>query len=107
MTRQVKVHCIQGRRCLCFRNTFLIIRKGSLPEGTKSAKREQKALSGRENRWTTHINHQVSKTLVDEYGKDSRFVLEDLAGVRFDEDDLSKNSRYGNRKNMLLPGLSW
>ncbi len=30
------------------------------------------------------VNHQVSKTLVQTYGKQTLFVLEDLTGVTFD-----------------------
>ena len=30
------------------------------------------------------VNHQISKTLVEKYGKDTLFVLEDLTGVSFE-----------------------
>ena len=52
-------------------------------KGTKSAKRRLRSLSGRENRWISDVNHQLSKTLVKTYGKQTLFVLEDLTGVTF------------------------
>ena len=39
------------------------------------------------------VNHQISKTLVQKYGKDTLFVLEDLAGVSFEERNLSKTTK--------------
>ena len=53
-------------------------------KGTKSAKRRLRSLSGRENRWMSDVNHQLSKTLVKTYGKQTLFVLEDLTDVTFD-----------------------
>lgn len=53
-------------------------------KGTKSAKRRLRALSGRENRWMSDVNHCLSKTLVNTYGKQTLFVLEDLTNVTFD-----------------------
>ena len=53
-------------------------------KGTKSAKRRLRSLSGRESRWMNDVNHCLSKTLVQTYGKGTLFVLEDLTGVTFD-----------------------
>jgi IS605 OrfB family transposase len=39
------------------------------------------------------VNHQISKTLVQKYGKDTLFVLEDLAGVSFEESNLSRTAK--------------
>jgi IS605 OrfB family transposase len=39
------------------------------------------------------VNHQISKTLVQKYGKDTLFVLEDLTGVSFEESNLSKTAK--------------
>lgn len=36
------------------------------------------------------LNHRISKTLVQKYGKDTLFVLEDLIGVSFEEKNLSR-----------------
>ena len=66
-------------------------------KGTKSAKRRLKKLSGRENRWMTDVNHQLSKTLVQEFGSNTLFVLEDLTGVSFERTDLPKVLRNQNK----------
>ena len=66
------------------------VRRQLQSKGTKSAKRKLKAVSGRENRWMSDVNHQISKTLVEKYGKDTLFVLEDLTGVSFEESNLSR-----------------
>ena len=66
------------------RERFQNTRSELQSKGTKSAKRRLKAISGRENRWMTDVNHQLSKTLVDMYGSDTLFVLEDLTNVSFD-----------------------
>ena len=39
------------------------------------------------------VNHQISKTLVQKYGKDTLFVLEDLTGVSFEESNLSRTAK--------------
>ena len=59
----------------------------------KSAKRRLKAISGRENRWMSDVNHQISKTLVERYGEDTLFVLEDLTGVSVEERNLSRTAK--------------
>ena len=64
-------------------------------KGTKSAKRVLKRLSGRENRWMSDVNHQISKTLVEKYRKDTLFVLEDLAGISFEENNLEERTKKG------------
>lgn len=64
-------------------------------KGTKSAKRRLRSLSGRESRWMSDVNHQLSKTLVQTYGKQTLFVLEDLTGVTFDTvHSRKKENRY-------------
>ena len=66
-------------------------------KGTKSAKRRLKKLSGRENRWMTDVNHRLSKTLVQKFGSNTLFVLEDLTGVSFERTDLPKALRNQNK----------
>ena len=66
------------------RNHYANIRARLQAKGTKSAKRRLRSLSGRESRWMSDVNHQLSKTLVETYGKQTLFVLEDLTGVTFD-----------------------
>ena len=66
------------------RNHYANLRARLQEKGTKSAKRRLRSLSGRESRWMGDVNHQLSKTLVNTYGKQTLFVLEDLTGVTFD-----------------------
>lgn len=90
---QGKTEFVSGKKIATKRHKFQEVRKQLQTKGTKSAKRKLKAISGRENRWMSDVNHQLSKTLVQKYGKDTLFVLEDLAGVSFEESNLSKTAK--------------
>lgn len=90
---QGKTEFISGRKIATKRHKFQEVRRQLQSKGTKSAKRRLKAISGRENRWMSDVNHQISKTLVQKYGKDTLFVLEDLTGVSFEESNLSRTAR--------------
>ena len=43
----------------------------------------------------TDINHQISKTLARSYGENTLFVIEDLAGVSFSEENLKNRPSDG------------
>ncbi len=88
-----------GKHVLEKRAKFQEVRSQLQAKGTKSAKRALKRISGRENRWMTDVNHQLSKTLVSTYGTDTLFVLEDLTGVSFSEEIL--NSRKKKQRNQV------
>ena len=90
---QGKTEFISGRKVAKKRHKFQEVRRQLQSKGTKSAKRKLKAVSGRENRWMSDVNHQISKTLVQKYGKDTLFVLEDLTGVSFEESNLSRTAK--------------
>lgn len=90
---QGKTEFVSGKKITTKRHKFQEVRKQLQTKGTKSAKRKLKAISGRENRWMSDVNHQISKTLVQKYGKDTLFVLEDLAGVSFEESNLSRTAK--------------
>lgn len=77
------------------RDRFNAVRAQLQSKGTKSAKRVLKRLSGRENRWMTDVNHQLSKTLVEKYGADTLFVIEDLTGVSFSDNNLQNRTDKG------------
>ena len=79
-----------GKDVLEKRTKFNKVRQQLQSKNTKASKRVLKRLSERENRWMTDINHQLSKTLVEYYGKDTLFVIEDLTNVSFDEGNLNK-----------------
>ena len=99
-TYDEKGHCkfFRGKEVVDKRNTFNQVRAELQSRGTKSAKRKLKALSGRENRWMSDVNHQISKTLTETYGAGALFVLENLENVSLNEDNLSTFSRKGRNQ---------
>lgn len=86
-----------GKQIMAKRDTFQGTRAELQSKGTRSAKRALKRISGRENRWMSDVNHQVSKTLVTKYGPNTLFAVEDLAGVSFNEETLCALDPYGRR----------
>ena len=80
-----KTTFFSGKDIMAKRKSFVDVRAELQSKGTKSAKRALKRISGRENRWMSDVNHQITKTLVSEYGKGSLFVIEDLTGISFAE----------------------
>lgn len=51
--------------------------------GTKSARRKLKKLSGKERRFATHVNHCISKQIVEKAKRTNRAIaMEDLTGIR-------------------------
>ena len=94
--KQGKTTFYNGQKIMRKRAKYQRLRAQLQSKGTKSAKRRLKKLSGRENRWMTDVNHQLSKTLVQKYGSNTLFVIEDLTGVNFNRDDLPKTLRYQN-----------
>ena len=90
---------VNGRDILKKRESFNNVRAQLQSRGTKSAKRALKRISGRENRYMTDVNHQISKTLVDRYGRGTLFVIEDLADVSFAEENL--NGRSNEQRHQL------
>jgi IS605 OrfB family transposase len=66
--------------------------------GTRSAQKLLKRLSGREQRFMTWVNHNISKSIVNNFGG-SKIVLEDLKGIR--------KHRRGKRLNSMLSNWSF
>ena len=85
---------ISGKHVLHIRRKYAKLRAQLQSKGTKSAKRRLKKIGNRENRWMRDINHCISKTLVQQYGKNTLFVLEDLTNVTF---ETTKKRRKENR----------
>jgi putative transposase len=83
----------RGRWMKDKRAHFQRIRKSLQKRGTRSARRRLKAIGQRENRWMTHVNHVVSKALVEQAGSNTLFVLEDLSGVRERTERVHKKDR--------------
>lgn len=59
------------------------LRKKLQAKGTKASRRRLKQLSGKERRFAKHVNHEISKQLVDTAQRTARGIaLEDLQGIR-------------------------
>jgi putative transposase len=71
-----------GRSIKYKRSKYKHMRKQLQQLGTASARRKLNRIGQKENRWMTDVNHSVSKALVERYGADTLFVVEDLTGVR-------------------------
>ena len=85
---------VSGKAIISKRRKYKRLRKQLQAKGTKSAKRRLKKIGQRENRWMSNINHQVTKTLVNQYGSGTVFTIEDLTNVRFATEKVAKTSRY-------------
>ena len=83
-----------GRHIKAKRGHYRILRKDLQECGSKSAKRRIKSIGSRENRWISDINHSITKALVDKYGANTLFVLEDLTNVRNATERVNINNRY-------------
>lgn len=88
-----KTTFFSGKKIATKREKFQKVREQLQSKGTKSARRKLKSISGRENRWMTDVNHQISKTLTQMYGGNTLFVIEDLAGVSFEESNLNRHKK--------------
>lgn len=84
----------RGRHIKDKRAHYAKVRKSLQQRGTPSSRQRLKSIGQRENRWMTDVNHQISKALVDKYGKNTLFVLEDLTGIRGATEKVNKNNRY-------------
>ena len=84
-----------GKQISHKRRNYSRLRKELQSKNTKSAKRRLKQIGERESCWMNDVNHCLSKTLVEQYGKHTLFVLEDLTNVTFDTvSKRKKENRY-------------
>ena len=83
-----------GKQLTAKRRHYKKLRAKLQSKGTKSAKRRLKKIGHRENRWMADVNHQVTKTLVNHYGPNTLFVIEDLTGIRKTTEKIKKDKRY-------------
>ena len=90
---QGKTSFFSGKKIVTKKNKFQKVRRQLQSKGTRSAKRRLKAISGREHRWMSDVNHQISKTLVQKYGKDTLFVIENLDGLTINKRNLKKSPK--------------
>ncbi|MFH4427376.1 RNA-guided endonuclease TnpB family protein [Lactobacillus helveticus] len=83
-----------GQKILRKRRKYKKLRAELQAKGTKSAKRRLKKIGQRENRWMSDVNHHLTKTLIDHYGSNTIYALEDLTDVRFATEKSPKDQRY-------------
>lgn len=75
--------CYTGAHLNSLRKRKARLRGKLQSKGTKSAKRLLRKLSGKEKRFTSHVNHVISKRVVQKAKDTQRGVaLEDLKGIR-------------------------
>lgn len=84
-----------GRKNRDIRNHYIDLRSELQSKNTKSSKKRLKAINNRENRWMSDINHKITKALVDYYGPNTLFVLEDLESI-------SNDLNYSKKQNQEL-----
>lgn len=89
-----KTNFISGKHTLQVRRKYKKLRTELQKRGTKSAKRRLKKIGNRENRWMSDVNHQLSKTLVNQFESETLFVLEDLTGVKKTVKQRKQDDRY-------------
>lgn len=90
-----KTQFFDGQNVLKRRRHFKKLRQQLQSKNTKSSKRRLRKIEQRENRWMSDVNHRLSKTLIDQFGEHTLFVLEDLTNVTFDTvNQRHKNNRY-------------
>ena len=83
-----------GRAIKDKRSHYKQLRRKLQQKQTPSARKRLKQIGHRENRWMTDVNHCVSKSLVDKYGSNTLFVIEDLTGIRQATERVWKRYRY-------------
>lgn len=83
-----------GRHVKDIRAHYKKLRAELQSRGTRSSKKRLASIGSRENRWMNDVNHCISKALVNNAGKHSLIVLEDLTGVRTATERFKKKDRY-------------
>lgn len=86
-----------GRAVQKKRDNFTRLRHELQAKNTHSTRKKLKRIEQRENRWMTDVNHVLSKALVERYGAGTLFVIEDLEGVSFSEENLRRKSSKPKR----------
>lgn len=89
-----KTNFVNGKHLTYVRQKYKHLRSQLQKRQTSSARRRLKKIDHRENRYVADINHQLSKALVDHYGKKTLFVIEDLSRVRQATKRTKKENRY-------------
>lgn len=88
---------VSGSNIQRVRAKYQRVRASLQKKRTKGAKRTLRRVSGRENRYINDVNHCLTKTLVQKYGSNTLFVLEDLTEIRSSSN--KKNAALNNELN--------
>ncbi|MDF2725164.1 MAG: transposase [Paenibacillus sp.] len=91
---QGKTDFYSGRQVKRKRAHYKQLRQQLQKKQTTSSRRRLKQIGARETRYMTDVNHKVSKALVNQYGANTLFVLEDLTGVRKQTERVRLKDRY-------------
>jgi putative transposase len=89
-----------GEKITKVRDRFSRVRASVQKKGTKGAKRLLKRLSGRERRYQTWVNHNISKQIISRAIETSSIVaIEDLTGIRDRTHTQPRNKTERRRSN--------
>lgn len=93
---------ITGGQIRYERDQYLALRRRVQSNGSKSAKQLLKKLSGKEQRHVKHVNHEVSKAIIDEAIRTNActIALEDLTHIR-------KHIKAGRKVRTRLHRWAW
>ena len=89
-----KTTFFNGKPIKALRAKYKYLRKEIQQKGTSSARHRLLSIGSRENRYLSDVNHQITKTLINQYGEKTLFVLEDLTGVRQATEKVRVKDRY-------------
>lgn len=84
----------KGREIKDRRAQYKRLRAELQSKNTRSSKKRLASIGSRENRWINDVNHCIAKALVNDAGKNSLIVLEDLTGIRSATERFCKKDRY-------------
>ena len=87
-----------GKEIMHKRDKFAKTRQNLQAHNTRYSRRRLRKIGQRENRWMSHLNHVATKALVETYGSNTVFAIEDLEGVSFEEKNLKHRSANGKRQ---------
>ena len=71
-----------GKQVMHKRKQNIKIRASLQAKGTKGSKKLLKRLGGKEKRWMTDVNHNISRQIADNAGNGDMLILEDLKYIR-------------------------
>ena len=89
-----KTSFYSGRELKQKRAKYKAVRSQLQRRKTPSSRRRLKRIGNRENRYTSDVNHCVSKALVSKYSEGTMFILEDLTGIRGATEKVQRKQRY-------------